>query len=135
MCDATKSFISALLLLPFAALLLLPTAPLLLLPVAAQAQTPDTTSAWRYHPLAVRNVWQFRSHGMTGGGQRCNFISADTLVNGTRYFVESTLIVRHDGRFHESESLVRFDTASATLRFLDVNGEERILYPGRVPHA
>lgn len=33
----------------------------LLLAASAAAQTPDTTSAWRYAPLAVGDVWEYES--------------------------------------------------------------------------
>ena len=33
----------------------------LLLAASAAAQIPDTTSAWRYAPLAVGDVWEYES--------------------------------------------------------------------------
>src|SRR5690606_427303 len=65
-------------------------------PALAQDPIPDTTSAWRYYPLQVGNVWQYDEveEGPYGGcwSTPCRFLAeeevvSDTLVGGQRYFV------------------------------------------------
>jgi hypothetical protein len=60
--------------------------PLLLVsagPLAAQS-VPDTTSAERYFPLQVGNVWEYQREGLIEGYERRS-IPADTSVGGTDY--------------------------------------------------
>lgn len=81
---------------------------LLLLAPPALAQEPDTTSAWRYFPLQVGNVWEYVGTGPipTARDYRLT-IEADTLIGNTRYYVAG-----HDGISCSpciERSLVRFD--------------------------
>ena len=57
-------------------------------PALAQVPSPDTTSAWRYYPLAPGNVWEYRNTDEFGlRGYSRHTIIGDTLIEGRRYFV------------------------------------------------
>ncbi len=100
-----------------AALLLLLGTPLVL------AQEPDTTSAWRYFPLHVGNVWEYAGTGPipTASDYRLT-IEADTLIGDTRYYVAA-----HDGISCSpciERSLVRFDPSLGLMVARTNDGEE-----------
>jgi len=92
---------------------------------SADAQTDDTTSAWRYFPLAVGNVWdyEFSSPGLPASTRR-HAVTADSVVSGERYFRLEWTGADIDGspvvgpRF----ALVRFDTTLGGLRALANEG-------------
>lgn len=103
---------------------------LILLPSAIKAQTQDTTSAWRYYPLEIGNVWEYQNHGMAGSGDRRVWISADTVLHGTRYFVQSWESIAGDRSGRRYEELVRFDSTTAQVLFIGADGNEHPEYPG-----
>src|SRR5690606_33428528 len=110
-------------------------------PALAQDPIPDTTSAWRYYPLQVGNVWQYDEveEGPYGGcwSTPCRFLAeeevvSDTLVGGQRYFV----IVKTRAQTYPEPSppetfryAIRFDTLGAVVVFTDgspINGGCRL---------
>lgn len=51
--------------------------------VQAQEETPDTTSAWRYFPLDVGNVWEYEAYSEEGGAYQERWSIVDeTLLDG-----------------------------------------------------
>ena len=82
--------------------------------VPAHAQTPDTTSAWRYYPLQIGNVWEYRGSGLQPGDFRVS-ISADTVIDGRHYFLEAHTSY-HEGELGPASHYpVRFDTTTANV--------------------
>jgi hypothetical protein len=103
----------------------IPIVLLLSLSAPALAQTPDTTSAWRYLPLEVGNVWEYEVYEetcdvdgscsdalLTGYVQRA--VVGEILVEG-RLYVE--VLERRFSSEKEvtssNQRLVRFDTLAA----------------------
>ena len=91
----------------------------------ASAQSADTTSAWRYFPLAVGNTWDYESSGGTiPTTTRRHTVTADSVVSGERFFRLEWTGADIDGsqvsgtRF----ALVRFDTTLGGLRVLAEEG-------------
>jgi hypothetical protein len=88
-------------------------------PAFAQDPIPDTTSAWRYFPLEIGNVWEYRCLDNFCDDERRHSVTGDTLVSGTRYFRYDIEIFEPDGPLLEVATLfLRFDTLSATIQGL-----------------
>ena len=100
------------------------------------AQTPDTTSAWRYFPLEVGNVWEYERRT-----ENCYFdqpcdpvefqgylrrvVSEDSVVEGQRYAIVHEREFYPDGQPGIGfERLVRFDTLDAHLYSRNEQGGE-----------
>lgn len=98
---------------------------LLAWPLAPEAQTvEDTTSAWRYVPLALGDAWEYRViRGFTGGGQPFTVtrsVRGDTLVDGVSYrLIEEKTY--QDGPPLPDPSVrrftARFDTSTSRLEW------------------
>lgn len=92
----------------------------LLFAISVRAQeTPDTTSAWRYFPLEVGNVWEYEGEDYYEGTlehQRWA-VTADTLIGAVRYFRLAWQQVDTEGApagpLHTAH--VRFDSLSTAL--------------------
>jgi len=96
---------------------------LLFLTLPALAQTPDTTSAWRYYPLQIGNAWEHRGSGFVPGFMRTEIVG-DTLIEGTHYFLETTVFHPEDkpgARFP-----IRFDTTTANVMARWEDGSESV---------
>ncbi len=96
------------------------------------AQTPDTTSAWRYFPLEVGNVWEYDDfYEQCDLDDHCDgpdhvqsvrwWVRGESVHDGIRYFD-----VRVEGFAPDGEPTggpfdyaLRFDSASARLAALD----------------
>ncbi|MEM1043760.1 MAG: T9SS type A sorting domain-containing protein [Bacteroidota bacterium] len=89
----------------------------------ALAQTPNTTSAERYFPLEVGNVWEYEGFDLIGEKpiyQR-RTITRDTLVAGQRYFRYDRAVLNEEGDVVGSLGAlyVRFDTLATAIRVLE----------------
>jgi hypothetical protein len=91
-----------------------PTVLLLFLSLPALAQMSDTTSAWRYFPLEVGNVWEYVSYGFQQGSFRAEIVG-DTMIAGTHYFLEATATYSGGELGPYSSTPVRFDTTTANV--------------------
>lgn len=91
---------------------------LLALATSAHAQ-PDTTSARRYLPLDVGNVWDYVISGEPDGSQYRLAVASDTLIDGARW-------ARLTERFVEGGELGPV-VSSARLRF---DGDQLRLFDG-----
>jgi hypothetical protein len=95
----------------------------------AQEAVPDTTSAWRYYPLQVGNVWEYvEKHPLLPPEQKVfirRTVVADTVIDARRYFVHESLRFRQsDGELLGSSHLfVRFDTTTARAMAWQEGGE------------
>ncbi len=91
---------------------------LLVLAGAVCAQTPDTTSAERYFPLEVGNVWEYNALSpVYGFGYERREVTGDTLVDGVRYFRYTSQWLDLDGGTGPFQSAyLRFDTLSTEIR-------------------
>lgn len=96
---------------------------LLFLMLPALAQTPDTTSAWRYYPLQIGNVWEHRGNGFVPGFMRTEIVG-DTLIEGTHYFLETTVF--HPEDKPGTRFLIRFDTTTANVMARWKDGSESV---------
>ena len=87
---------------------------LLLLAPPALAQEPDTTSAWRYFPLEVGNVWEYDGLGLLTHSRDYRIeVESDTLIEGQHYFVVAFDAIRCSPcieRWH-----VRFDLETGRM--------------------
>ena len=81
----------------------------------ATAQTPDTTAAWRYLPLAVGNEWQYRETHTTG---------SSTVVSNIQTVVESE-VVGSPGRFFVRTTRIRFGPGGLPVDTVSTSGEGR----------
>lgn len=93
--------------------------------VPVLAQTPDTTSAWRYYPLQVGNVWEYRGSGLQPGDFRVEIVG-DTVIDGTRYFLEAYASYQNSELDPGSSYPVRFDTTMANVLARWDDGTESI---------
>lgn len=107
-----------------------PTLRLLVLCLAAPlaAQTPDPTPPERYYPLHVGNVWEYgpETGGAPGPYGFRRTVTHDTVAAGRTYaVVREQLLRRIAGDWYSTEDrlVLRFDTASATVRTLRPEGE------------
>ena len=92
----------------------------------ASAQTPDTTGAWRYFPLALGNVWEYEvARGSDLLALRRHAVTADTVVDGERFFrIEWTETDRAGRPVADARvSLARFDTTLGGLRSIAAEGD------------
>ena len=90
--------------------------------VSAQGgAVPDTTASWRYYPLAVGNVWEYEGEQapLRVDPLEQLAVTKDTVASGRRYFVLQRTYTERGDTVFVSHTLVRFDTASATVRALD----------------
>lgn len=93
---------------------------LLTQPAHAQEPVPDTTSAWRYFPLEVGNVWEY-TYNEPFPTERPyverRVVVGDSVVEGQAWRVWTRdRYDRFTGElFFASRQLVRFDTASARV--------------------
>jgi hypothetical protein len=86
-------------------------------------QTPDTTSAWRYFPLEIGNVWEYESnyYACPQGcgsdellGYRRWMVVRDSVLDGVRYFVLREEEFSAEGEVAGlRDRLVRFDASVA----------------------
>lgn len=103
-------------------------------PVHAQEPVPDTTSAWRYFPLEVGNVWEYEGYGpLTPEDHRWEVVG-DTLLEGRHYFAAIRECISEC--FPTSVPtgyLFRFDSTAArvVVRYPeDVPGTEYLFFGG-----
>ena len=99
---------------------------------------PDTTAPWRYFPLAVGNVWEYEGEEAPLRVNPLERVAVvkDTVVSGRQYFVLQNTYTERGDTVNVSRHLVRFDTASATVRALDEfepQGERLYTCPLDVP--
>ena len=82
---------------------------------------PDTTAPWRYYPLAVGNVWEYEGEEAPLRVNPLEQVAVvkDTVASGRRYFVLQNTYTERGDTVNVSRYLVRFDTASATVRALN----------------
>ncbi len=96
------------------------------------AQTPDTTSAWRYFPLEVGNVLEYEGLGLLNYSQDYRLsVEAATVIGGQQYFV-----VAHDALNCSpciDEFIVRFDAESGHVVERTASGEEVIWWYAPCP--
>lgn len=95
---------------------------LALVPPRASAQeTPDTTAAWRYVPLAVGNVWEYVSTYDGADHPERRTVAADTLIGGVRYvrYDRQPLSAAGAPAGPRTSSYLRFDTLATALRAWD----------------
>jgi hypothetical protein len=92
---------------------------LFLLPVVSEAQTSDTTSAWRYLPLEVGNVWEYGGGILGVPRYERHEVVGDTLINGRTYFRYEHVEVNQSGSpiGERDVAYVRFDTTAAALTY------------------
>ena len=76
---------------------------------------PDTTAPWRYYPLAVGNVWEYEDDD---GLLKRSEVVKDTTALGRRYFIVHNALAQGGRMISVFRDIVRFDTASATVRQL-----------------
>jgi hypothetical protein len=79
---------------------------------------PDTTAPWRYHPLAVGNVWEYDVLYSSVAGRVVRVsITGDTLIDGNYYFDRGHDLFEpngeHAGRWR---SFIRYDTVTTHLK-------------------
>ena len=95
--------------------------------VSAYAQTPDTTSAERYFPLEVGNVWEYEvsEEGVVTRERRT--VTEEEVIDGVRYFRYLSERIDRAGEPTGDRSAVylRFDTLSATIRGAEGGGPLR----------
>lgn len=111
-------------------------------PVRAQEPAPDTTSAWRYFPLAVGDVWEYErwsgysDEPVFDGYTRHSVVGDTTLYTEDEdgealrpYFQLRSETFGPDGAATgEALDLIRFDTARAMVRW--AIGEEDVPWNG-----
>ncbi len=90
---------------------------------------PDTTAPWRYFPLAVGNAWEYYSY-FTGERRRVDVYGTETH-NGRDYFLWHESYYDADGNATGTwgPRLVRFDTTTATARYLTLVDTEQWMVP------
>jgi hypothetical protein len=106
---------------------------LVLLAAAARAQVPDTTSAWRYFPLAVGNVWEYELtqylYQNTFGHFR-RTVTGDTIIDGRLYFESfEEWFYGDDEPDYSWTLLLRYDTLAAVVMVRADAGDEWPLTP------
>jgi hypothetical protein len=104
---------------------------LALVNTSALAQEPDTTSAWRYYPLAVGNVREYRHTYMSDlTGYERHTITGDTLIEGRYYFLRLGESYDASGVFINARTQeVRFDTLTASVKAWWVTDERALTCP------
>ncbi|HYE94951.1 MAG TPA: T9SS type A sorting domain-containing protein [Rubricoccaceae bacterium] len=105
---------------------------LLAAPMVWAQAVPDTTSPWRYYPLAVGNAWEYKEFGEETYYRRV--VTGDTTFNGRRYFVVHRYRAEDGGPIGPDfprRVRLRFDTTSALVYepFVDGSGMEREYIP------
>lgn len=97
----------------------------LLLAPSVLAQTVDTTSAWRYFPLEVGNVWEYEGLGLLNYSSDYRLtVESEVEVEGKQYFVvgDETL----DGSPSVTRSTVRYDASTGHIVARGVDGLEYV---------
>ena len=100
--------------------------------VLAGGAEPDTTAPWRYYPLAVGNVWEYRSQR---GVTTRKAVVGDTTVGGVNYFFLERVAFDTDGTPSAPfVQLVRYDSTFHVDRERYTNSEgEGVEGLGEVP--
>ena len=90
------------------------TLALLFLTLPALAQTPDTTDAARYFPLAVGNAWEYESFFPVPPGSASRWeVASDTTIDGEDYFIMTNDALSCSPCI--DRYTVRFDPDTATI--------------------
>lgn len=109
-------------------------AALVLALAPARAQTPDPTDPARYYPLDVGNVWEYDETFPLGNGAGRVEITADTVIAGVSYVIESSRLLQGDGRLGPPyRATIRFDPTTSQILSRFDSGEEVVWHFGGCP--
>ena len=88
-------------------------------PLAAQDPIPDTTEVWRYFPLEIGNVWEYRDFDyfeLSLYYLERIVVKRDTFIGEMRYFISNRTAYDDEGTVLSNfERVLRYDSVAAQI--------------------